>query len=55
MSDAALNVPPSARAAAQPPRETPAVGAEAGVPMPRVAAEWMGLAAGVAWAASMVS
>jgi drug/metabolite transporter (DMT)-like permease len=29
-------------------------GAEAGIPMPRAAAEWMGLAAGVAWAASMV-
>jgi drug/metabolite transporter (DMT)-like permease len=29
-------------------------GAEAGIPMPRAAAEWMGLVAGIAWAVSMV-
>lgn len=29
-------------------------GGEAGIPMPRTAAEWMGLVAGVAWAVSMV-
>jgi drug/metabolite transporter (DMT)-like permease len=29
-------------------------GAEAGIPTPRAAAEWMGLAAGIAWAVSMV-
>jgi drug/metabolite transporter (DMT)-like permease len=29
-------------------------GAEAGIPMPRAGAEWMGLVAGVAWALSMV-
>jgi drug/metabolite transporter (DMT)-like permease len=29
-------------------------GAEAGIPMPRAAAEWMALVAGIAWAVSMV-